>query len=89
MTQTTIALSSGEAELGGMCRGASIARGLQSLASDLGIQLRVEILTDATAAVNICRRRGLRNIRHLHVSDLWIEDRLKSEHFQTHRSVGY
>ena len=37
LTQTTIALSSGEAELGGICRGASLALGLQSLASDVGI----------------------------------------------------
>ena len=59
LTQTTIALSSGEAELGGICRGASIALGLQSLASDLGIKLHLEILTDATAAIGICRRRGL------------------------------
>ena len=43
---------------------ASIALGLQSLASDLGIKLRVEILTDATAAIGICRRRGLGEIRH-------------------------
>ena len=76
-TQTTIALSSGEAELGGICRGASNALGLQSLARDLGILLDVEILTDATAAIGICRRRGLGKIRHLHVADLWIQDRLQ------------
>ena len=77
LTQTTIALSSGEAELGGICRGAAIALGLQSLASDLGIILNLEILTDATAAIGICRRRGLGKIRHLHVSDLWVQDRLR------------
>ena len=37
LTQTTIALSSGEAELSGICRGASIALGLQAIAKDLGI----------------------------------------------------
>ena len=36
LTQTTIALSSGEAELSGIRRGASLALGLQSIASDLG-----------------------------------------------------
>ena len=76
-TQTTIALSSGEAELSGVCRGASIALGLQSLANDLGIKVAVEVLTDATAAIGICRRRGLGKIRHLHVADLWIRDRLR------------
>ena len=80
-TQTTIALSSGEAELGGICRGASIALGLQSIAADLGITLNVEILTDATAAIGICRRRGLGKIRHLHVSDLWVQDRVRRGDF--------
>ena len=88
MTQTTIALSSGEAELGGICRGASIALGLQSLALDLGIKLDLEILTDATAAIGICRRRGLGKIRHLHVSDLWVQDRLKKGDFKLTKVLG-
>ena len=87
-TQTTIALSSGEAELGGICRGASLALGLQSLASDLGIQLRLEILTDATAAIGICLRRGLGKIRHLHVSDLWVQDRLRRGDFRLTKIPG-
>ena len=88
LTQTTIALSSGEAELGGICRGASIALGLQSLALDLGIKLDLEILTDATAAIGICRRRGLGKIRHLHVSDLWVQDRLKKGDFKLTKVLG-
>ena len=88
LTQTTIALSSGEAELGGICRGASIALGLQSLARDLGIQVNVEVLTDATAAIGICRRRGLGKIRHLHVADLWIQDRLRKGDFSLTKVPG-
>ena len=88
LTQTTIALSSGEAELGGICRGAAIALGLQSLAADLGIVLQVEIFTDATAAIGICRRRGLGKIRHLHVSDLWIQDRLRRGDFALTKILG-
>ena len=88
LTQTTIALSSGEAELGGICRGASIALGLKSLAADLGISLQIEILTDATAAIGICRRRGLGKIRHLHVSDLWVQDRLKTGDLNLTKVLG-
>ena len=88
ITQTTIALSSGEAELGGICRGASIALGLQSLAADLGITLKVEILTDATAAIGICRRRGLGKIRHLHVADLWVQDRVRRGDFALTKVPG-
>ena len=87
-TQSTIALSSGEAELSGICKGASTALGLQALALDLGIKLRIEILTDATAAIGICRRRGLGKIRHLHVSDLWIRDRLKTGDFKLSKVAG-
>ena len=67
--------------MGGICRGASIALGLQSIAAGLGIDLNVEILTDATAAIGICRRRGLGEIRHLHVADLWIQDRVRRGDF--------
>ena len=87
-TQPTIALSSGEAELGGICRGASIALGLQSVAHDLGIDLVVEVLTDATAAIGICRRRGLGKIRHLHVADLWVQDRVKRGDFILTKVAG-
>ena len=88
LTQTTIALSSGEAELGGICRGASIALGLQSLAADLGIKTNIKMYTDATAAIGICRRRGLGKVRHLHVSDLWIQDRLKRGDFTLTKVAG-
>ena len=81
LTQTTIVLSSGEAKLNGICRGACIARGLQSTAKDLVISLVVEVLNDATAAIGICRRRGLGKIRHLHVADLWVQDRMKKGDF--------
>ena len=88
LTQTTVALSSGEAELGGICRGASIALGLQSLSKDLGFIVNLEILTDATAAIGICRRRGLGKIRHLHVADLWVQDRLRKGDFALTKVPG-
>ena len=69
-TQPTVALSSGEAKLQGICKRASESLGLQSLAADIGINLSIDIYTDATAAIGICRRRGLGKIRHLAVADL-------------------
>ena len=88
VTQSTVALSSGEAELGGICRGASIGLGLQSLASDLGMTLELEVLTDATAAIGICRRRGLGKIRHLATADLWVHDRLRRGDFRLTKVPG-
>ena len=87
-TQTTVALSSGEAELGGICRGSSVGLGLQSLARDLSIDFELEVLTDATAAIGICRRRGLGKIRHLHTADLWIQDRLRKGDFKLTKVLG-
>ena len=87
-TQTTVALSSGEAELGGMCRGASHGVGLQALAADLGIPLSLEVLADATAAIGMCRRRGLGRIRHLHVADLWVQDRVRKGDFALTKTPG-
>ena len=87
-TQPTVALSSGETELGGICRGASKALGLQSVAQDLGIALSVDVLTDAAAAIGICRRRGLGKIRHLAVADLWVQDRVRSKDFSLEKIPG-
>ena len=87
-TQSTVTLSSAEAELGGICRGASTALGLQSVAYDLGFDWTISIETDAVAAVGVCRRRGLGKIRHLHTADLWVQDRLRKGDFSLHRIPG-
>ena len=80
-TQPTVALSNGEAKLTGIVKGATHAIGFQSLASDMGLGISLHILSDATAAIGICRRRGLGKIRHLHVSDLWVQEQLKAGAF--------
>ena len=49
-TQSVIALSSGEAELYGITKGASMALGLQSALSDAGVTVKVEIYSDSAAA---------------------------------------
>ena len=87
-TQATVALSSGEAELQGICKGASKALGLKSLAADLGIELHINVLTDATAAIGICRRRGLGRIRHLAVADLWVQERVRCGDFSLTKVKG-
>ena len=87
-TQSTVALSSGEAELSGICRGASLGLGLQSVAKDLSINMPLEIFTDATAAIGTCRRRGLGKIRHLHTADLWVQERLRTKDFKLSKIDG-
>ena len=74
LTQSTVALSSAEAELSGISKCTSTTIGLQSIAADLGLTFDLTIRTDSTAAVGICRRRGLGNIRHVAAADLWVQD---------------
>ena len=77
-TQSTISLSSGEAELHGIAMGCSQALGLQSLLNDLGWNLKIKVRSDATAAIGIARRKGMGKIRHLDTTDLWIQDVIRS-----------
>ena len=73
-TQSVIALSSGEAEYYGIVKGASIGLGMSSLCIDLGFKLHVQVNSDASAACGIARRRGLGKVRHIEVSQLWVQD---------------
>ena len=76
-TQTTISLSSGEAELHSIAKRISRAIGMQSICSDLGWEYKLRVHSDAAAAIGIARRRGLGNIRHLDVEDLWVQAKVK------------
>ena len=58
-TQTTISLSSGEAELNGLCKTASQALGLRPFANDVCIDRKRLLKTDATAAMGMSMRRGI------------------------------
>ena len=87
-TQSTVALSSAEAELTGICKGAAQGLGLQALAKDLGLDWSLSVSTDAAAAIGICRRRGLGKIRHLATADLWVQDRIKQGDFKLKRVPG-
>ena len=87
-TQTTVALSSAEAELTGICKGAAQGLGLQALSNDLGTSMTLHVASDAAAAVGICRRKGLGKVRHLATADLWVQDRLKKGDFVLARVPG-
>ena len=87
-TQPTIALSSGEAELVGIGQGMAQALGLQSLARDMNWQLKVNVHSDATAAIGIAKRRGLGKVRHLHTTDLWIQEKVRNGDIAPHKVFG-
>ena len=57
-TQTTIALSSGEAELGNLPKMATHGTGLKSIADEFGIDFNIAPNSDATAAISMSRGTG-------------------------------
>ena len=87
-TQSTISLSSGEAELHGIAYGAAQALGMQSLLKDLGWTIQIRVHSDATAAIGICRRKGLGKVRHLATTDLWIQDKVRSKQLELCKILG-
>ena len=87
-TQKTIALSSGEAELYGVVKGASEALGMQSIAADLGISAQVHIQTDSSAAIGICARAGIGRVRHLATGQLWVQERIRNHAFRLFKHPG-
>ena len=87
-TQSTISLSSAEAELHGIANGCSQGLGLQSVARDLGCDLKILILTDASAAIGIVRRRGLGRVRHLDVTDLRVQEKISNKEVDVQQLAG-
>ena len=87
-TQTTIALSSGEAELSGIGAGIAQGLGIQSICRDLGYTYKLRVHTDATAAIGIARRRGMGKIRHLDTADLWVQEVVRSGRIEFLKAAG-
>ena len=80
INQSVIALSSGEAEYYGLVKAMSVAMGIVSLCEDLGVTFGkpIEVKTDASAAIGIASRIGLGKIRHIEVSQLWLQEKVKN-----------
>ena len=74
VNQAVIALSSGEAELYGIVKGSTNALGVCGVMKDLGVELAIIVSTDSSAAKAIANRRGLGKLRHIELSELWIQD---------------
>lgn len=87
-TQATVALSSAEAELISLVRGASEGLGIQSLLRDLGEECEINLMTDATAAMGICRRTGVGKVRHLDTRLLWIQDKVRGGDIRLEKIAG-
>ena len=87
-TQSTVALSSAEAELYAMTSACSEALGLQLMAREFGREVELMIHVDASAAIGIAQRKGLGKIRHLEVQSLWIQDALRQRRLELLKVPG-
>ena len=81
-TQATIALSSGEAELNALVKGASEALGIVNLFSDLDVVMTSELKTDSSAAAGIANRLGNGKVKHLEARQLWIQQVIGEKHMK-------
>ena len=76
-TQKQITLSSGEAELMAMAKGASEAIGLAQMFEEWVSPRTVEVRTDSSVAVGTVHRTGNGKLRHVRINDLWLQERVK------------
>ena len=87
-TLLTIALSSGESELGALTKGAAEGLGLAALLRDFDCEIKLRIKSDATAAIGIASRQGLGRLRHVAVADLWVQQRMRAGDFTVDRNTA-
>ena len=87
-TQQVIALSSGEAEYYGLVKGAGNALGLSGVFHDLGVNYTIVLYTDSSAAKGISSRRGLGRLRHVELSELWLQEQVARGRIEVRKIRG-
>jgi hypothetical protein len=76
-TQGSVALSSGEAEFYAAIKGSAESIGCQSLLKDMGIEVKLEVITDSSAAKGTASRMGIGKVKHLDTGWMWIQESVK------------
>ena len=68
--------------------GVAQAIGMKSIAADMGIDLKIVVHTDSSAAMGIVQRAGVGRVRHLDVAQLWVQDHLREKKFVLKKVLG-
>jgi hypothetical protein len=87
-TQSSVTLSSGEAEFHGLVKGAAAALGQQALFQDLGVAVPLRLWTDSSAAVGITTRQGLGKLRHVDTKTLWLQQAARTGRVEVRKVAG-
>lgn len=77
-TQSTMSRSPEEAQLQWICKDATQAIGLRSLAAGLEFCLSIHMQTGATAAMGMAKRLSLRIVRHVDASLRWMQEHTRN-----------
>ena len=56
--------------------------------ADLGVEVKIRLRTDASAAKGIASRRGLGKIRHLEVHQLWLQEKVNKGEIEVMKVKG-
>ncbi len=89
--QGAYALSSAEAEFYAMIEAVTRAKGLRSLAVEVGfvdLENVVHIGTDSSAAKSFVGRQGLGKMKHLEIRDLWLQREVREGKAVVHKVLG-
>ena len=87
-TPTTVSLSNGEAESGGIEEGVGNALRFTSMAAGLGIDVDLRVHSDYSAAVGIPRRRCHSKITYISVGYVWVRKRPRNNEFVLEHASG-
>ena len=71
-----------------MVKGASNALGLHGMLSDINVTARIVLSTDSSAAKGIASRRGLGKVRHIELSELWLQDQVARNKIEISKISG-
>ena len=87
-TQSSVTLSSGEAEFHGLVKGAAVALGQQALYKDLDLDVGIRLWSDSSAALGMCSRQGLGKLRHVDTKTLWLQQAVRVGRVEVRKVPG-
>ena len=87
-SQHVIALSSGEAELYACVKASSEAMGLKAVMKDMGMDVKVKVLVDASAAIGMIMKEGLSGVRHIDTQYLWVQEAVREKRMEVKKVDG-
>ncbi len=88
ITQKSIVLSSGEAELVAMVKATAELIGMKRLMQEWGWGKLGKVYTDSSAALGIAKRKGSGRVRHVDVGLLWVQEKALEKEAQYHKVKG-